>query len=339
MNKSELTRPAPSRGYSDFPVVGKHASHSEPNVVPKTGLATPSVHNTVFHPAANANATYPFFAGRYTNDWQKGFVEGMPMFINMQNNRSFTDARGTLTGRHTSHNILASIPVLNFYLTIASTEASFAKKFVQKYALNEALIPIIPTPEEVMKKHGSSLKPEAIKYFQEEMFIQDFMYKWRFMGIILSDMDSQSNYQKLFNLNVRGRSRVFNMWTTRMDSYDKNAQTRRKVLKNDKLYFVLKKCHISELTYMQPDGSGMSLTPPPADDGMVWQIKTERLSLRQKPKEIDDNGHQQKFIYCGKVLNAISKKPDEHYVRRSFRSHTQMACLPMIEVALSTGQY
>ncbi len=30
----------------------------------------------------------------------------MPMFINMQQNKSFSEARGTLTGRHTSNNIL-----------------------------------------------------------------------------------------------------------------------------------------------------------------------------------------------------------------------------------------
>ena len=71
MNKSELRSPAPSRGYRDFPTLGKHSSHSEPNMVPRTGLMAPSVHNTVFHPAANSNATYPLFCGRYTNDWQK----------------------------------------------------------------------------------------------------------------------------------------------------------------------------------------------------------------------------------------------------------------------------
>jgi hypothetical protein len=340
MQKSELRNPAPSRGYRDFPRVQKHASFSEPNTVPRTGLAKPSVHNTVFHPAANSNATYPFFAGRYTNDWQKGFVEGMPMFVNMEHNRTFSDSRGTLTGRHTSHNIMASIPVLNFYLTIASTEANFARKFIQKYSLNEALIPIVPTDEEVKAKHGQNLNDDSIKYLKDEMFIQDFMAKWRFMGVILSDMDVQSNYQKLFNLNVRGRTRIFNLFTTRMDSHERNGSVmRHRVMKNDQLYFVLKKCYVDELAYRTPDGSSMALTPPPSDDGMVWQIKTERLSLRQKPQEVDSNGNLQKFIYCGKVLNAVSKKPDEHYVRKAFREHTQMACLPLIEVALATGHY
>ena len=38
------------------------------------------------------------------------------------------------------------------------------------------------------------------------------MQSGRFMGVVLTDMDVSSRYQKLFNLNVRGRSRVFNLW-------------------------------------------------------------------------------------------------------------------------------
>lgn len=345
MQKSELTKPAPSRGYRDFPTLGVHSSHSEPNRVPQTGLQKPSIHNTVFHPAANSNAAYPFFCGRYTSDWQKGFVEGMCMFINMQQNKSFSDKRGTLTGRHTSHNILASIPVLNFYLTIGSTATNFVQKFVQKYALNEALIPREPSDDELEEKYGRLVVTEyrnsgKLQELKDAEFILDFQRKYRFAGIILTDMDTSSNYQKLFNLNVRGRSRVFNMWTTRLDSqHSRGGQARDKVMKNDKLYFVLKKCPRDELTYKQPDGASMALTPPTREDGMVWQLKTARLSLRQKPKTYDENGNQQHYIYCGQVLNAVSKKPDEHYVRRSYREHTQQSCLPLIEVALATGQY
>ena len=345
MQKSELRNPAPSRGFGDFPKVGKHSSHSEPNRVPGLGLMTPSVQNTVFHPAANSNATYPLFCGRYTNDWQKGFVEGMPMFVNKEQTKTFTDKRGTLTGRHTSHNILASLQVLNFYLTIASCDPIYVRQYVRKYSLNEALIPCEPTNEELeehciaqgWKVPSNESEKQELK---DELFIKDFMAKWDFIGVILNDMDTSSNYQKLFNLNVRGRSRVFNLWTTRLTSSHRNgAQTRDRVVKNDKLYFVLRKVYMDDLTYKQPDGSSMALTPPPKSDGMVWQIGTARLGLKQKPATYDKNNNLQKYIYCGQVLNAVSKKPDEHYIRRGFREHIQMSCLPMIEIALATGQY
>jgi len=67
MQRSDLTTPAPSRGYRDFPTLGKHASHSEPNRVPQLGLQAPSVHNTVFHPAANANVSLFYTNNNYFN--------------------------------------------------------------------------------------------------------------------------------------------------------------------------------------------------------------------------------------------------------------------------------
>ena len=176
------------------------------------------------------------------------------MFINMQQNKSFSESRGTLTGRHTSHNILASIPVLNFYLTMGSCDRTFVDQFVKRYSLNEALIPHEPTNEELGTMGYDINDDDTIQEARDTEFIKDFMRKWRFIGVVLNDMDTTSTYQKLFNLNVRGRSRVFNIWTTRLDSKYSRAQARDRVKKNDKLYFVLKKVKIDELTYKQPDG-------------------------------------------------------------------------------------
>jgi len=175
----------------------------------------------------------------------------------MQQNKSFSEARGTLTGRHTSHNILASIQVLNFYLTMGSCEPRFVEQFVKRYSLNEALIPHEPKDEEMpgLGYEGfSGYTDDEQKEARDTEFIKDFMRKWRYVGVVLNDMDASSTYQKLFNLNVRGRSRVFNIWTTRLDAKYSRAQARDRVRKNDKLYFVLKKVKIDELTYKQPDG-------------------------------------------------------------------------------------
>lgn len=340
MRRTDLSRPAPSRGYGDFPTVGKHSSMPNVNRVPQTGLQTPSVHSTVFHPAANSQATYPMFCGAYANEYQKGFAEGMPMFVNMQQNKSFGE-RGTLTGRHQSHNILASLPVLNFYLTMGSCDASFVKQFVKKYALNEALIPHEPEDDAALaNEYGITdiRNREQMQRARDAEFIKDFMRKWRYMGVILTDMDTGSRYQKLFNLVVRGRSRIFNMWTTRLQSKYSRSQARDRVQKNDKLYFVLRKVKIDELSYKQPDGATMALTPPCKEDGYIWQLQTARQSLTQKLRPYDERGGLQKYIYVGKVLNQIAKKADEHYQRRALREHTQQCCLPMIEVALMTGQ-
>ena len=155
------------------------------------------------------------------------------MFINMQQNKSFSESRGTLTGRHTSHNILASMQVINFYLTMGSCDRTFVDQFVKRYSLNEALIPHEPTNEELVAR-GYTLNGVDDQEARDTEFIKDFMRKWRFVGVVLNDMDTTSTYQKLFNLNVRGRSRVFNIWTTRLDSKYSRAQARDRVKKNDK---------------------------------------------------------------------------------------------------------
>lgn len=344
-DNANLKRPAPSSGFSDFPRLGQHASMSDSNVVPGPRVMPPTVHNNVFHLAANPNATYPLFCGAFSTNWQMGYREGMPLFINMQHSPT-KDPRTTLTGRHQSHNILASIPVLNFYLTIGSSSNNFVQRFVKKYQINDALIPRGPDDEELRKRAAADgidlTDAEAKQRLKNQMFIENFVAKWRFMGIILTDMDVSSRFQKLFNLNVRGRSRVFNLWNTRMNGKYDRRMARDRVQKGDTLYLTLKKVPVDETTYVQPDGTTMAIIPQANDENMVWQIRAERMTHGKAPFAPRLNGSLYREarlnIEVGRVLNAISKKPEEHFQRRSFREHKQMGHLPMVEIALHTGQ-
>ncbi len=340
-----LKRPAPSSGFADFPRVGNHASMSDSNAPPGPRVMKPSVHNSTFSLAANPNATYPLFCGAFSNGYQLGYKEGMPLFINKQHTK---DSRTTITGRHRSHNILCSIPLLNFYLTIGSSDEQFVQRFVKRYQLNEALIPRYPSDEELEKRLKKSWTNQTTATKEEKarmrdvMFIESFNEKYEYMGIILSDMDVSSKYQKLFNLNVRGRSRVFNLWTTRMNGRYERKMARDRVQKGDHLFLVLRKEPVDETTYMQPDGASMPIIPPANQSNQVWQIRAERTTHGKAPfpERIDGSMfcEPKLHIEVGKVSNAISKKPDEHFQRRAFRSHDQMVALPMVEVFLHTGQ-
>lgn len=317
-------RPKPSAGFSDWPALKKHHSHSEGN-----SLAPPynASHQTaVFHPAVNSTANYPMFCGAFSRNWQTAYTEGMPLFVCRQN-RDTADKRGTLTGRHVSHNLLASIPVLNYYLTLGSCDQAFIDNMVKRYNLNKALIPY-PDPD-----------PNLSEDEKLESFIEDFKKKWAFIGIIKNDMDINSRYQKLFNVTVRGRCRVFNLWTTRISSKYSRSEARDRVGKGDDLYLTLKRVPIDNDTFKLPDGTTMPIIPQCEESNMVWQIRASRRSLvaRRRPQLRDANGLPQEHIHVGKVLSAISKKPDEHYQKRAFREHTQMACLPMLELATHIG--
>ncbi len=336
---SELSNPRPSTGFPDFPTLRSHGSHSEGSSL---GPPYNASHQTsVFHPAVNSTANYPVFCGAFAQNWQQQYTEGMPMFICRQKRekKNGNTPGGTLTGRHVTHNILASVPVINFYLTLGSCDQQFVKSFVKKYALNDALIPSV---DEV--KLAASLGKSSVSALttadKDQGFIDDFNEKWSFMGIVMTDMDTKSRYQKLFNLTVRGRCRVFNCWTTRIGSKYSRSEARDRVMKGDELYLTLRKEVLdANKHFMQPDGTVMPIFPACDNTNMIWQISASRRSLTasRRPQIKDEDGNLEQHIYVGKVLSAISKKPDEHYQKRSFREHVQLAALPMLEIAVHTG--
>lgn len=338
MNISELSNPRPSSGFPDFRTLQNHASHNEGNSL---GPPYTASHETsVFHPAVNSTANYPFFCGAFAQGWQQQYSEGMPMFICKQQHDK---KRGTLTGRHVTHNILASVPVINFYLTLGSCDKVFVDSFVKKYALNNALIPTVKSDEELRKELGidkGQNRRDPTQTEREQSFIDDFNNKWDFIGIVMTDMDVKSKYQKLFNLTVRGRCRVFNTWTTRIGSKYSRSEARDRVMKGDELYLTLKKEVLdANKHFMQPDGTVMPIFPACDNTNTIWQISCSRRSLTasRRPQIKDEDGSPQQHMYVGRVLSAVSKKPDEHYQRRASREHTQLASLPMLEIAMHTG--
>ena len=128
---SELSNPRPSTGFPDFPTLRSHGSHSEGSSL---GPPYNASHQTsVFHPAVNSTANYPVFCGAFAQNWQQQYTEGMPLFICRQVTKS---ERGTLTGRHVTHNILASAG-------LTSPDLGILRPICQKFVIisNDALIP------------------------------------------------------------------------------------------------------------------------------------------------------------------------------------------------------
>ena len=108
--------------------------------------------------------------------------------------------------------------------------------------------------------------------------------------------------------------------------------------KGDRLYLTLKKVRVDETSFTQPDGTTMPMLAQ-CEDNTIWQLVCERMTHGVAPygeRDADGLVDPTLNIYVGRVLSAISKKPDEHYIRRAGREHEQLSCLPMIEVALHT---
>ena len=125
---SELSNPRPSTGFPDFPTLRSHGSHSEGSSL---GPPYNASHETSVFRSRELDRQLPCLLRRICANWQQQYTEGMPLFICRQVTES---KRGTLTGRHVTHNILASVPVINFYLTLGSCDQQFVDSFVKKYA-------------------------------------------------------------------------------------------------------------------------------------------------------------------------------------------------------------
>lgn len=87
------------------------------------------------------------------------------------------DERSANTHNHGSHNVVANIPVLN-------------------HLLRTTLV------------GGNGADKDNLKYNTCEKVLANFNY----FGILNNDMDTGSKWQRLLNVNVRGRSRVARMW-------------------------------------------------------------------------------------------------------------------------------
>lgn len=136
-------------------------------------LLKPTLHNNVPESMVNSTASVPLFVRPFSSGFEKGYSEGDILFVE-RNEKS----------RDTIHNCVANLPVINYFL-----RTHIVKK---------------GDPEVVEgKKTAGDLKYKTV---------QDVLDNWNYFGILNTDMDSGSKWQRLLNINVRGRTRVARLW-------------------------------------------------------------------------------------------------------------------------------
>merc|ERR1711865_1290584 len=87
------------------------------------------------------------------------------------------DERSANSRNHGSHNVVCNIPVINYLLRTTNVG-------------------------------GTGSDKDELKYNTIEKVLDNFNY----YGILNNDMDTGSKWQRLLNVNIRGRSRVARMW-------------------------------------------------------------------------------------------------------------------------------
>jgi len=136
-------------------------------------LMKPTLHNSVPESMVNSTASVPLFVRPFSSGFEKGYSEGDLLFVE-RNEKS----------RDTIHNCVANLPVINYFLRTAVNKEGD------------------PGVLDNSKKVGQP------KYQN----VQDVLDNWNYFGILNTDMDSGSKWQRLLNINVRGRSRVARLW-------------------------------------------------------------------------------------------------------------------------------
>jgi len=88
---------------------------------------------------------------------------------------------------------------------------------------------------------------------------------WKFFGIMLNDMDTSSQFQRLLNITVRGRCRLANYWST-----DAGAQLGDRYLKKGDTVWIGFQLvtHQASLIIKNPDGSS-DVVPATGDGGAL----------------------------------------------------------------------
>ena len=139
-----------------------------------------------------------------------------------------------------------------------------------------------------------------------------------FLGVLRNEAIAPSRHQKLINVDVRGRTRIRNIW---------NGAVRT----GEKLYLRLYKVSVNTYGPVRPSGIGRD--PPDAPiRKFIPMTLTEKL-------ESDDNPFDQQFedIYIGTVMNAVHKVAADSSKKVAVVRPAEMKKLAFIEVALKIG--
>lgn len=142
-------------------------------------LQNPSLHNRVPDVMVNSTARAPIFVRPFTREFEKRYSEGDLLFVQKDDRMSAGQKQ----------NVVFNLPVLNYMLKTHKASGSDVLKYATRMTIVDG--------RNVIDYDGLYNIVKDINYF----------------GILNNDMDTGSKWQRLLNVNVRGRSRVARLWS------------------------------------------------------------------------------------------------------------------------------
>lgn len=173
---TSLRNPAPTSGSIRKGAIPAGNVISRKRGLPTVGsLQRPTLSTSVTEVQTNSTAAAPIFCKPFVKEYEKNYTEGDILFVKAED--ASTSARNAF---HT----VANLPVLNYLLR---------------------------TTKDADKSTGALTRRT---YRATADGLKNVLDHWHFFGILLNDMDTSSEFQRLLNVTVRGRCRLPNYWST-----------------------------------------------------------------------------------------------------------------------------
>ena len=287
----ELSNPQPSRGqntpFGPRPGVGprRTGGSGAPNF---QEFMNPNLHNSHGR-TSNPTVSYPFLTRpfRFPNTGSHP-VEGEMIFT------------------HRDQSIKAGSGLLITAMPLTFLNVKFCKVACEQTArsngnnLNTALSEI----------NNESLSPGARK---------KFACKFNFLGVMRNESQAPSRHQKLINVDVRGRTRIRNVW-------------RGKLRTGEKLYLHM------QLLEANKYGSYKPSEFPTKNDVHIFRLTPVTLTEIIVSKETKNKIEESECIFIGVCMNTVHKKSSEDQINSSRIDTKRLNKLDFIEVALKVSR-
>jgi hypothetical protein len=170
-----LRNPAPTPGSIRKGAIPAKNAVSRKRGLPSIGsLQNPSISTSVTEMQTNSTAAAPLFCRPFHKEWEKKYDEGDILFVKAEDVSS--------NSRNQFH-VVANLPVLNYLLRTT-------------------------------RETDNMGNPGKRRYRADRKGLENILSDWHYFGVMLNDMDTSSQFQRLLNVTVRGRCRLPNYWST-----------------------------------------------------------------------------------------------------------------------------
>lgn len=289
----ELSNPQPSRGqntpFGPRPGVGprRTGGSGAPNF---QEFMNPNLHNSHGR-TSNPTVSYPFLTRpfRFPNTGSHP-VEGEMIFTHRD--QSIKAGSGLL---------ITAMPLTFLNVKFCKVACEETNDVSKGNNLNTALSEINSSSE-----HGARKK---------------FACKFNFLGVMRNESQAPSRHQKLINVDVRGRTRIRNVW-------------RGKLRTGEKLYLHMQRAEAKDYGLHRPS----EFPSKQEEDVFIFRLTpvtlTEIIVSRDTKKKIEES----ECIFIGVCMNTVHKKSREEQINKSRINTEKLNKLDFIEVALKVSR-